>query len=428
MKILWITNSPFPAIFDEIKSQNTEKGWTYSAAYAFLNQFPEIELAVASVYDGGELKQIQANRIIHYLVPNRLTLNVNNTKIDFIWEQIKGQFNPDVVHIHGSEYAHSYSFIRVCGSEKVVVSIQGLVSVIEKYYYGGISKMNLLRSITIRDILRFDTVFSQQINMRVRGKYEILLIKNVNHVIGRTTWDKNHVWAINPSASYHFCNETLRSSFYHKQWSIENCEKYSIFISQAYYPLKGFQQLLKALPLVLRNFPETRVYVAGNNFFVNKGIRINGFASYINSLIKVNNLSDHIYFTGLLNEEEMCKRFLDSHLFISASSIENSSNSVGEAQLLGVPCIASYVGGTADLIEHGETGLLYRFEEVEMLAANICKLFSDDDLLQNISLKARQIAAKRHDKVKNAINLQNIYLKIMNETTIKTSFHSGELF
>ena len=48
---------------------------------------------------------------------------------------------------------------------------------------------------------------------------------------------------------------------------------------------------------------------------------------------------------------------------------------MGEAQLLGVPVIASYVGGVPDMVTHGETGLLYRFEEVEMLAEGIRNLF-----------------------------------------------------
>ena len=53
------------------------------------------------------------------------------------------------------------------------------------------------------------------------------------------------------------------------------------------------------------------------------------------------------------------------------SSIENSPNSLGEAQLLGVPCIASDVGGVTDMIPNKECGIIYRFEEVELLAKHI---------------------------------------------------------
>lgn len=415
MKVLWITNSPFPLSVEGLEAKAPTTGWVYSAANELLEQFNEIRLAVASISDGKELKQINAGKIMHYLIPNRVRIDPNNSKNDYLWNQIKIQFNPDLVHVHGSEYPHSYSFIRAFGAENVVVSIQGMVSVIEKYYFGGISRLDLLKSITLRDIVRLDTIFSQRRDMRLRGRFEKLLIQNVNNVIGRTSWDQSHVWAINSDANYHFCNETLRPSFYKSYWSLQSCEKYSIFISQAYYPLKGFHQLIQALPIVLKHFPRTKVYVAGNDFFSNKGFRISGFASYVNLLINRSKLLDHIIFTGLLDEKSMCQRFINSHLFVSPSAIENSPNSVGEAQLVGVPCIASYVGGTPDMIVHGVTGLLYRFEEVEMLAAYICKLFSDDKLALKISESAKICAAKRHDKKQNAAGLYNIYSKIINQ-------------
>jgi glycosyltransferase involved in cell wall biosynthesis len=98
---------------------------------------------------------------------------------------------------------------------------------------------------------------------------------------------------------------------------------------------------------------------------------------------------------------------------VCPSAIENSPNSVGEAQILGVPCLASYVGGTADMMEHGENGLLHRFEEVEMLASNICRIFADDELALKISENARVCAAKRHDGARNASDLYQIYQKMI---------------
>jgi glycosyltransferase involved in cell wall biosynthesis len=413
MKILWITHSPFPIVSNQLQLKNEASGWVLSSANALIDRYSEINLAVASFYNGHKLNEIKIGRITHFLVPEKPGTNRGDDKNDYLWRQIKNQFNPELIHIHGTERPHCYSYIRACGSENVVVSIQGIISIIEKYYYGGISKIELLKSITFRDIVKFDTVFSQRCILRKQGIYEKLIIQKVNHVIGRTSWDRAHVWSINPIAKYHFCNETLRPLFYRNHWSIEHCEKFSIFVSQAYYPIKGFHQLLKALPIVQKHFPNVKVYVAGNNFCTSRGIKINGFGRFIKSLINKYKLANLIVFTGTLSEEAMCKRFINSHLFINPSAIENSSNSIGEAQILGVPCIASYVGGTPDMIEQGETGLLYRFEEVEMLAANICRIFSDNKLALNISEKSRIMAEKRHDNNRNATNLYNIYSKII---------------
>lgn len=418
MKILWITHSPFPEVAKRFNVNHKASGWVHSSAHALINDFIDIDLAVASFYNEDELTEIKINNVTHYLIPDKASKDAENAVYDHFWKKIKIQFNPDLVHIHGTERIHCYSYVRACGTKNVVVSIQGIVSEIEKHYLGGIRKKDLLKSTTLRDLIKMDTIFSQQKDLRRYSKFEKMLIQNVHHVIGRTTWDKYHIWSVNPNAKYHLCNESLRPSFYNNQWNIDKCEKHSIFISQAYYPLKGFHKLLMALPIVLRHFPNTKVYVAGNNYFSNRGIKINGFGRYINKLVIKYNLLDHIFFTGVLSEESMCQRFLDSHIFVSSSCIENSPNSVGEAQLLGVPCITSYVGGTPDMVEHGETGFLYRFEEVEMLAAYICLLFTDNKLAINISEKSKVSAVKRHDKKINANTLYEIYLKIIGENKL----------
>lgn len=414
MKVLWITNKPFPEVSEKLKLKAHVKGWVVSAASALLNQNYNIELAVASFYEGNNLEEFKIGKLTHYLLPKNLRNSKANAD-EQLWLELKNKFYPDVVHLHGSEYFHSYSFVKTCGADKVVLSIQGLVSVYERYYYGDISRIKLAKSTTLRDLVRRDTFFLKRKNMRERGTYEKLLIKKLNHVIGRTSWDRDHLWALNPKATYHFCNETLRPSFYKNQWSLDKCEKYSIFVSQAQYPIKGFHKLIEAMPLVLRHYPKTKIYVAGTNYFSNRGIKISGYGSYVNALIKKYNLSESIQFSGFLSEEDMCEQFLNCHISVCPSAIENSPNSVGEAQLLGVPCVASYVGGVADMVEHGMTGLLYRYEEVEMLAANICKLFSDDELAVKLSGASKIRAAERHNNEKNAARLYEIYAEI-NET------------
>ncbi|QGY43922.1 glycosyltransferase [Maribellus comscasis] len=416
MKVLWITKSPFPEVYEELKMDApVNVGWVHSAAKTLCEKYGDIDLTVASFIVGSGFQQIKKKGVPHhYIIPGEYQENIkfSENKIDRFWRQIKEEVKPDVIHMHGTEFPHSYSFVRACGAENLVVSIQGLVSVYERYYFGNIPRKDLLKTITFRDIARMDTIFSWHKNMRKRGAFERALLKKVNHIIGRTSWDKAHAWALNPDGTYHFCNETLRPAFYKNKWSIENCEKYSIFVSQGHYPIKGLHQLLKALPIVLKHYPKTRVYISGTNFFTNVGFRLIGFGKYINSLIKKNNLSDHIIFTGTLAEEEMCKRFVNSHVSVCPSAIENSPNSVGEAQLLGVPCVASYVGGVADMIAHEETGLLYRFEEIEMLADNICRLFSDKELAMHISEKSKVVAANRHQKDQNASRLYQIYSEI----------------
>ena len=109
----------------------------------------------------------------------------------------------------------------------------------------------------------------------------------------------------------------------------------------------------------------------------------------------------------------MITEYLNAHLFICPSSIENSPNSLGEAQLLGVPVIAAYVGGTPDMVAHNETGLLYRFEEVEMLAEHIRNIFTNTTIALSLSKNSIHAAQERHHQTNNLQQMISIYNSII---------------
>ena len=108
----------------------------------------------------------------------------------------------------------------------------------------------------------------------------------------------------------------------------------------------------------------------------------------------------------------MADMYTKSNIFVSPSSIENSPNSLGEAQLIGTPVIASYVGGVPDMAKHEKTALLYRFEEYEMLAHFIVRIFANDSLAKSLSENGRITAEKRHDKKLNTTTMLDIYRDI----------------
>ena len=57
----------------------------------------------------------------------------------------------------------------------------------------------------------------------------------------------------------------------------------------------------------------------------------------------------------------------------------------------------------------GNEDNLYRFEEVEMLAEKVCRVFSDGEKQTDLSA----IAAHRHDPLNNNQQLLSIYHKII---------------
>lgn len=415
MKVLWITNILFPeaaAVLTGNKELKSSGGWMLGAAKGLLEQ-GEVDLYVATVSSQVKtLTMLKGSNITYYLIPfGKGNLRINK-EYNRYWQKINSEVNPDIVHIHGTEYSHGYAYMQACDCDNVVVSIQGLKSAICDYYHYGITKPEIYKTITLRDLLR-GSILHDQLSFKRSAEYEIEMLKSAKHIIGRTSWDKERTWAINPNAKYHFCNETLREEFYDGPvWDYKKCNKHTIFLSQAGYPIKGLHQVLRAMPLILRHYPDAVIRVAGSDITRTERIRdymhYTGYGKFINKLINKLNLRGKVIFTGNLNAAEMKSEYLSANVFICPSSIENSPNSLGEAQILGVPCIASYAGGIPDMMIGCEQNL-YRFEEVAMLAYKVCEVFEREDKQHNMI----STALKRHNQKANSERLLTIYNEIM---------------
>lgn len=415
MKLLWITNILFPEAQLSLTHQGDLKasgGWMIGASNSIMS-FDNIKLTIATVSPlVRELKRVIGEKILYYIIPICGGNKHPNSKYEPYWKKIYNEVSPDIVHIFGTEFSHGLAYMNACGSNNVVISIQGLTSSCSYYYHYGMSKSDIYHNLTLRDIIKGSIIRGQK-QFNRRAKYEIDMLRMAQYVIGRTSWDKSHIWAINPKLQYFFCNEILRDEFYKgDRWNYDRCLKHSIFVSQAGYPLKGLHQLIKAMPLIIRHYPDTVIRIAGADISKTATLKdklyLSGYGKYLNKLIAKFNLKNKVTFTGSLNAEEMKQEYLRANVFVCPSSIENSPNSLGEAQILGTPCIASYVGGAMDMMDGNEENL-YRFEEIEMLANKVCNIFKSAEKQTDMRLTA----AKRHNPQINGRQLYDIYQTIM---------------
>lgn len=415
MKILWIVNTIFPYPASKIGQEKCCYGGWLNGLANMLKDNNDIKLAIAAVYNGIDIKKVDDGKVIYYLIPGAPALKYNSN-LEKYWKIVNEEFKPDLVHIHGTEIAHGLAFTKACPSVKTVTSIQGLTSAIAKVYCAGLQTSEILKNVTFRDIIKHDTIFRQKRKFAQRGKNEIELIKKSDAIIGRTTWDYANVKAIDKNIQYFHVNETLREEFYdNSSWDISKIERHSIFISQASYPIKGFHKVLDSINILKKKYADIRVYVAGYNIMhiqnLKDKIRIAGYGKIIRNKIKKYKLENNVVFTGELDAEKMKKMFLKVNAFVSSSVIENESNSVSEAAILGTPIISSYVGGIPDRIVNKENGLLYPFTEVAMLANCIEEIFDNDKLAIELGKKAME----SYKTILNPENNANQIIKIYNE-------------
>ena len=95
--------------------------------------------------------------------------------------------------------------------------------------------------------------------------------------------------------------------------------------------------------------------------------------------------------------------------------IENHSSTLKEAMTVGVPCVASYVGGVPEYATSESNCLLYRFEDYEVMALQIMRLFESDDLCEKLSVNARNDMAESKRKNDFYLISKEIYKTIINE-------------
>ncbi len=434
MRVLWICNIMLPVVAEDLKLEASNKeGWLTGLSNTILQHQKEngIDLGVCFPVseDLAEFEQIlQVPGIdakIHAFgfYEDVCRAEVYDKRTEKRLEVIMRKFSPDLIHCFGTEYSHTLAAVKAFGNKKrTLIGIQGLCSIYARHFRADLPD-DVWRCITFRDRVKQDDLRRQYEKYVQRGLYEVEAVQGAGHITGRTGWDRKYTKAWNADAEYHFMNETLRSNFYEGCWQDENCKKYSVFLSQGDYPIKGLHYMLRAMPDILKEYPEAEIYVAGNSIIksaAEKGIKglkgklkLESYGRYILQLMEETGTLQKVHFLGRLNAEQMKRQYLDSHVFVCPSSIENSPNSVGEAMLLGLPVVCADVGGVADIFTDGVDGLLYPAGNVKRLAGAVNRMFAGGPQVRAYREAARAHARRTHDAQTNYERLVEIYTEIV---------------
>lgn len=413
MRILWVTSQVLPLVSDELGVEKSGfGGWVMN----MLNQLKTaegIELGVAMVSKNTD-RTIKkgCNGIFCYVGHDESKAEINEKVRDYIIED----FKPDIIHIEGNEFPIHNSFSKV-KTVPVLLSLQGILSGYEPYQYGGLPISDYMFSLSKHNVVSsWVLYFRKQLRFDKRIATETDTIKNVNYITGRTFWDRAHSYWINPKAEYFTCNRILRPVFYEEEWNCDAIEDHSIFVGNGYSPLKGVHFVLEAVAYIKEEFPDVKLYVAGNSpINKSKGINIQkfGYSRLIERLIKKNALEDNVVFTGPLQGEEMVELMKKSNVYVLPSLIENSPNTLGEAMMLGMPCVSAYTGGAPEMAIDEKECLFYRPNDSKLLAWQLRRIFKDKDFAKQLGISAKAHACITHDPVLNRDALISIYKKIL---------------
>lgn len=416
MKILWLVNIVFPDVAKKLGLKaNPSGGWLLDLAKGVSEQ-DGVELAVMTYYAGKDFVDIEHKGVRYFLLPGgskRLLYNNSQTREDC--KKIVLLFQPDLIHIHGTEYAPGREMLYAHPEIPTVLTIQGIIKRISEEYYGGFSLWEIIRMSKIKGILRGKIPLTYKLLYKKNAKREAEVLKKVKYVTGRTEWDKSVMLSINPTLQYFRCNYNLRESFYTaEKWDTNKIQRHTIFTGASHYSLKGLHILVKALAIVKQTYPDVRLTIPGGGKAENGRLtNPSSYTCYIEKMIRELGLDNNIQFVGNLSAEQVAEQLSKSHICVVPSAIEGASATLCESMYIGTPAICAHRGGMVDLLTDKYNGFTYDFPEYPLLAYRIMQLFEDDTLAQMFSARSMEQAEKWHDREKNPQDVIAIYEEVL---------------
>ena len=407
MKILWLSGNP--ALYK--RKSMIDGGWIGTLQKEIVKE--NIDLAIAFPYlkDDSSSEEDGVKYYPMYLPKWKKRIwYFNQKKVNGFFlhkiKQIIGDFRPDIIHCWGSELC--YGLIAQYISIPVVMHIQGIINPIyQAFRPAGMDGFSILKASDYNLLKYYKLYCRANVVMKHQATRERDMLKHIKYFIGRTEWDRQVTRLMSPESTYYYCSEALRAHITNSpKWTCNSKRK--LIISSTILP-----PLYKGADVILRTASILKTSYKGDfewNIYGMNSIHLQEKFTGIKSG-QVN-----VFCRGKVGPDILSEKLLKSDVFVHPSYIDNSPNSVCEAQYLGVPVIATYVGGIPSLIADG-AGLLVPANDVYQTAWNIIRLKKDIDLAESISEKEITLAEKRHN-LKTIVNdLLGVYEQIKRKNT-----------
>lgn len=410
MKVLWI--SPNGGNYKKSVIKGTG-GWIGALQEELLSRVPDLELGIAFVSptDNEPLKEGRVTYLPSKYTKgnNKLSLIIHgflvspqkdDEIISHLLKQRIDEFKPDVIHIWGTEGDHAsvIPFIET----PFVVHIQGLSSLLiyNRLPY-GFSENDLHKAdFPIRWLLR-QGAYRNYRDFQRKAIRELYLGKYVKNWMGRTEWDRIGSQMLNPNSHYYCCEEVMRNDFNGEKWRFHYDGKV-IHIHSSINPglLKGFDVVLNTASVLTNKgvIIEWNVYGVDGSDYRTK---------YTIKKLRIKPSDVGVKLHGYVPGDVIRNGLLSSDVYVHPSYMENSSNAIAEAMLLGVPTIAHYAGGNPSMLKDN-SGILVPPNEPFIMANAILRMREKEES-EKYSQKAIEVATNRQNNEKTVSDLMRIY-------------------
>jgi glycosyltransferase involved in cell wall biosynthesis len=313
--------------------------------------------------------------------------------------------DPDLIHVHGTE--GPYGLIQRHTDRPVLLSIQAVLSAYDLKYFSGIDRRAAARSAAPAERLLHNTYADQHRRFAKQARREREILSLSRQLTGRTDWDRRVASVLAPQATYHHLDEILRAPFYDRVWQASPGTTVRLFTTTGPNLYKGFETLVRCAHLLGDVGLAYTWDVAGlGSADPIVGVFLRALGGGLPSRVRL---------LGMLDDAELADRLVDSDLYVAVSHAENSPNSLCEAQLLGLPSVATFAGGTSSLVTDDEDGVLVQDGDPYAMAGAILELAGDHERVVRLGRRARERAVVRHDPVAITDAVLDLYSRLVQD-------------
>ena len=424
MKILWLTETPSKYKPEEFGYNG--RGWIASLQSILENctEIDHLGIVFPHSTDTEKLtdnkstyypiKKLMPDNIVSWIISNWKYKIEHKEEIDSL-KAILEDFQPDVIHIFGTESWLCH--VVEITDKPCVVHLQGLLlPYLNAFVPIGISKYNLMSYNWIEFIKGISLWHNKRV-LDKKSEREYKFFKEISFYMGRTIWDKSISGFLSSKSTYFHVDEVLRDKFYTAlPWRYNNNMTNGVLITSTLSDTlyKGLDLVIKTAALLIKEKFKFEWKIVGVQNDSKSAVLLKKIFNSEYSLLNISLL-------GIKNTDEIIDLLSETTLYIHTSYIDNSPNSLCEAQLIGVPVIATNVGGVSSLIEDGKDGFLVPANDPYFLASRIVQLCNDQVLLKKFSLQTREKAQKRHSKENILNQLLTTYRFLALSNTKKSS-------
>ncbi|MBL8307626.1 MAG: glycosyltransferase family 1 protein [Rubrivivax sp.] len=170
-------------------------------------------------------------------------------------------------------------------------------------------------------------------------------------------------------------NPVRRSEALRRQWGADERTLVALFVGRL-APEKNIDTVLAAFDALREDQPRARLVFVGDG----------------PDRQRLQRLRPDAVFTGLQRGEALAAHYASADLFLFASLTETFGNVVPEAMASGLALLAYDHAAAAELVRHGENGLLAGAGDRATFCALARRLAGDGDRVRQLGLHARQTA------------------------------------